>query len=281
VEKHNLLSRYILILSLLTGFASAAGAQVSEDPKPGTKEIANPLLEEKDLYKAVQNQDNDRIFRHKPVYFAYSNPLTKVQLSFRSALVDDLPLYFGYTQVIFWKLGEDSKPFLDATYNPEFFYRMAFDNDHFKSMDIGGWEHNSNGKGGSDSRSYDQTYVRGHFAYETRRWLVDVSTKLSYIYNDDDTNADLSTYIGPLELGIKFVQIYSGWIDKSEFSLTARPGGKWASDWGKGGYEATYSFRLGGLKVVPSFYIQYFTGYGETLLTYNQRQDQYRFGLLF
>ncbi|MBC7370938.1 MAG: phospholipase A [Bdellovibrionaceae bacterium] len=269
-------------LLLVTFFsANVFASQVTEDPVPKTQDIANPLLEEKHIASAIQDQDDNRIFRHKPVYFAYSNPLTKVQLSFRSALVDDIPLFFGYTQVIFWELGADSKPFLDATYNPEFFYRFSPDRDRLKTVDFGIWEHQSNGKSGADSRSFDQTYVKAAYSFEGHRWVTTLSGKLSFIYNNDETNNNISTYIGPLDLGLKFTQLYSGVIDKSEFIFNAHPGGKWATDWGKGGYEMTYSFRLGGLNVVPSFYIQYFTGYGETLLTYNKRQDQYRFGLLF
>jgi phospholipase A1 len=271
----------LVLFAALLSFSAAALAETSEEPKPKQQDIANPLLEEKDIYKAIQTQDNDRIFRHKPVYFAYSNPLTKVQLSFRSALVDDVPIFFGYTQVIFWELGADSKPFLDATYNPEFFYRWNINRDKLKVLDFGIWEHNSNGKGGNDSRSFDQSYVRASYAFETKNWVTALTGKLSYIYNYDDTNSDIESYIGPLELGLRFTQLYTGIVDKSEFTLTAHPGGKFATNWDKGGYEATYSFRLGGVRVVPAFYIQYYTGYGETLLTYNKRQDQYRFGLLF
>jgi outer membrane phospholipase A len=250
-----------------------------ETNKPG--ELKNPLLDEKQKFEAIEEQDDFQIFRHKPIYFAYSNPLTKVQLSFRSSLIETWPLFFGYTQVIFWKLGEESKPFLDATYNPEFFYRITMAKKTLKSVDIGFWEHNSNGKDNSTSRSFDQAYVKANHAFEFKNWLLTTTTKISYIYNNDETNADILNYIGPVDLQFSFIQLYSGVIDKSTWSLSMHPGGKWANKWENGGYELSYSFRLGGVKVVPSFYLQYFRGYGETLLTYNTNEEQFRAGLLF
>jgi outer membrane phospholipase A len=244
-------------------------------------DLRNPILAEPQKFEALEQQDDFRIFRHKPTYFAYSNPLTKVQLSFRSSLIETWPLFFGYTQVIFWELGKDSKPFLDATYNPEFFYRFQFSKQRLKSIDLGLWEHNSNGKGGEESRSFDQAYLKVNYVFEFKNWLLSTTTKLSYIYNDDKTNADILNYIGPLDLQVSFIQLYSGIIDKSVLSLTAHPGGKFANNWQHGGYEVSYSFRLGGVKVVPSFYLQYFRGFGETLLTYNKNEEQFRAGLQF
>lgn len=272
----------IVFLSLSLFQGSAARAEVSTDAAKSSDEapIKTPPATIH-LYEDLKDHDNSTIFRHKPVYFAYSNPLTKVQLSFRSALIDDWPFYFGYTQVIFWELGEESKPFLDATYNPEFFYTWTIKGNKLKTLDLGIWEHQSNGKGGTDSRSFDQSYLRLNYAFETRSWVIAASAKLSYMYNNDQENQDIDDYIGPWEFNLKFIQVFPGIIDKSELSLTAHPGGQWGTDWAKGGYEVSYNFRLGGVKVVPAFYIQYFTGYGETLLTYNQKEDQYRFGLLF
>jgi phospholipase A1 len=266
---------------------AADNAPSLEKPAAGTNKegesqaLQNPILAETQKFEALEEQDDFRIFRHKPIYFAYSNPLTKVQLSFRSSLIETWPVFFGYTQVIFWELGKESKPFRDATYNPEFFYRIQVSNRTLKSFDIGFWEHNSNGKAEEFSRSFDQAYLKANYAFEFKNWLLTTTAKVSYIYNNDETNSDILNYIGPLDLQVSFIQLYSGIIDKSVLSFTAHPGGKWANQWDHGGYEVSYSFRLGGVKVVPAFYVQYYRGYGETLLTYNENQEQFRAGLLF
>ena len=264
------ISILFLLLFSLVSFAE-------EDPDY----FDNPLLNEPKKFEALEKQSSFHILRYKPIYFAYSNPLTKVQFSFRSPIIENLRLYFGYSQIIFWKLSAKSKPFLDATYNPELFYRFRVENDYLTSIDYGVWEHQSNGKADETSRSYDQTYLKANFVFEQKNWLTTTSFKLAYKFDYDRTNKDIEKYIGPLEIQLTLVRLYSRIIDKSEVTFKAHPGGKYGEDWGRGGYELGYSFRLGGIKVVPSFYLQYYSGYGETLLTYDKKEDRLRFGLLF
>ena len=87
--------------------------------------------------------------------------------------------------------------------------------------------------------------------------------------------------MSPLEVELNFTQLYNRWVDKSVFSFNFHPGGKFAQEWDKGGYELGYSFRLGGLRIVPAFYLQYYNGYSETLLNFNERVQQFRGGLVF
>jgi len=260
---------------------SAAWSQVSEAPStaPSTD---NPLVRNPSKkLERLEKVERLRILYYKPVYFAYSNPLTKLQYSFRAPLTEWFPVSFAYSQLIFWKLHEDSKPFLDATYNPELFYRWKAKTGDLQTIDFGIWEHNSNGRGGEGSRSFDQSYLRFNFAFEGRRWITQFTTKLRFIYNKDETNSDISDYISPIEFQVQFLQLFDYWFDESAFSLAMKPGGEYAHRWDRGGYEAGLSFRLGGLKIIPAFYLQYYHGYAESLLTYNKRVDQFRVGLLF
>ena len=60
---------------------------------------------------------------YKPVYFITGYPNTKVQISFKYQLFDNLDLYFGYSQLAFWELlTKKSSPFGDINFNPELFY---------------------------------------------------------------------------------------------------------------------------------------------------------------
>lgn len=229
----------------------------------------------------LMEEDSLSIFRHKPIYFAYNNPLTKVQFSFRSPIIRDQNFYFAYSQVIFWQLLAESKPFLDATYNPEFFYRLDLDGRKTTFIDFGIWEHNSNGQDGITSRSYDQSYVRANYAWDFSRWILMLTGKVRYLYNADDDTKEIIDYSGPVSLELKLIQLYDGWIDKSEFTLSLHPGGKFSEDFKKGGYQIGYSFRLGKLNLVPAFYIQYYEGYAETLLTFDERVSTLRAGFIF
>jgi phospholipase A1 len=276
------LGKWTGILALLLSFTPAAWSQdVPGDLKEVGGKITNTLMQEEKKLTVLEEHENIKIQYYKPIYFAYGEPSSKLQFSFRIPLFENFPLNFAYTQIIFWELTEDSKPFLDATYNPDIFYRFGMGEGLLRSIDWGIWEHNSNGKAGTESRSYDQTYARLNYALESKSWLTQFSAKARYLFNDDEENADIYDYVGLFEFEIKFLQLYDSWLDRFEAALTLKPGGKYGMDWGNGGYKASFNFHLGGLKVVPAFYIEYYHGYAETLINYNEKVDEVRAGLMF
>lgn len=265
-----------LIFFCLTSIALTANAQ--SDPSKTTP----PGETEPSPIQTDEHQEKALLQRHHPFYFAYGQPLSKLVFSFKTPLIRDQPLYFGYTQSMFWALREHSKPFRDLTYNPELFYRWSFhEMGMLKSIDFGLWAHDSNGKAGADSRSYNNHYLRFNFEKQGRRWTTRFSTQLAYLYSFDPTNKDIQRYISPLSLNLSFVQLFDSWIDKSEVALQVSPGGKFANHWETGGYQLSWSFRLGTFKLVPSFYLQYYRGFAETLLNYNERVTEFRGGLIF
>lgn len=263
-----------LLFSAVLISTNAFAAEKPESAKAVSHEI-NPI-------DKINKEDGVALQRHLPFYFVYGEPLSKLQISFKTPIVRKLSFYFAYTQAMFWSLSEQSKPFRDLTYNPELFYRWA--NKHWgilESVDFGLFSHNSNGKKDFDSRSYDKQYLRFNFAREGRRWVTRFSTEFAYLNHFDGTNRDIQNYIGPLALSISFIQLFDAYIDKSEVSLKASPGGKFAGEWGRGGYQVSWAFRLGKIDIVPAFYLQYYHGFAETLLNYNEDVDEFRGGLIF
>ena len=244
-------------------------------------QIPDNLMKEEKKLSALEKHENIKIQYYKPIYFAYGDPLSKLQFSFKIPLFEGFPLNFAYSQIIFWELGADSKPFLDATYNPELFYRFGWEDGLLRSIDWGIWEHNSNGKAGAESRSYDQTYARLNYAFESKSWLTQASIKARYLFNNDEENANIYDYVGLFEFEIKFLQLFDSWFDRLEVAMNINPGGKYSLDWDQGGYKLSFNFHLGGLKVVPAFYVEYYHGYAETLINYNEKVDEVRAGLMF
>ncbi len=256
-----------IFLSCLAAFTLSAAAETSSD---------GPLLQ-----KRLEEEDASILQRHRPFYFAYGRPTSKLQVSFKIPLIRKVPLYFGYTQFMFWALSEKSKPFRDLTFNPELFYRWHQRRGLLSSIDFGVFGHNSNGKSGADSRSLDEQYVRFNFDREGARWLTRFGLQAAYLHGFDDTNKDIQRYLGPLSVSVSFIQLFDAWFDKSEISLQATPGGKLADAWDYGGYQLSWSFRLGKFALVPAFYIQFYHGYAETLLNYDKRVSELRGGVIF
>jgi outer membrane phospholipase A len=256
---------------------------------------------------------------YDPIYFAVGwreRFNARFQLSFKYRVLDpggpeeSLPaqlareLYFAYTQTSIWDLESFSKPFYDSSYKPTVFLLHAFTPDPagpWRFSLQGGVQHESNGKGGgssptlpagglvssrnaqrhtSDSRSLNSIYLAPTLRWgNTRDHFVEARARLSGYFDLED-NRDLARYRGYVELTLR------GGHDRGfQASLQAR--GKID---GHGSLELNFTWpttetpllrrvispALGGYAQ-----IQYFNGYGESLLDYDvRRKDQLRFGFL-
>lgn len=213
-----------------------------------------------------------------------------------SGLKDDTGLYIAYTQKSLWDLFnfKNSSPFIESNYSPEFFYRIDLYEKtklgiyfkRLKYIQLGGWQHESNGLGGNqaaDSRSWD----RGYFEFEYSlldRYLIAIP-RLWWIYNVGDENTDIAQYMGYGQLTLKSV---IGIKELFELTLMATGRSGSSPDPKKGSIELTmivgslqYDYRNRGTMVPLGLFIQYFSGYGETLLQYNKFNRVLRAGFSY
>lgn len=167
---------------------------------------------------------------HEPVYFvagSRGDTTARFQLSFKYRIFDpegwatELPLgelltglHFGYTQTSTWDWSGDSKPFRDTTYKPSFFYEFGpyrqIGSRHTVSAQAG-YEHQSNGRDGIESRSIDTLFVKPSW-----RWDIDHNTHVGasvklFDYTDrDPNNRDISKYRGYALVGLKWATTTAG-----------------------------------------------------------------------
>jgi phospholipase A1/A2 len=236
----------------------------------------------------VQNACNDdsenRITRHKDLYFIYGEPNTKVQISLKVKLMGNADLFLGYTQTMFWDLGHESSPFRDVDYNPELFYRFNTPSAGIlKSIDLGIYEHRSNGRSGADSRAWSRNYLKFNTVSHFYKWTFNWDTKIFALYSLDPTNRDISDYTGFWETKIYFVNFFDlkDLVDRAQLYFSFFSGGKFSQSISKGGQELGFKVRLGGGRFTPSVFAQLYHGYNESLLDYKQDYFAYRLGLAF
>ncbi len=207
----------------------------------------------------------------------------KMQVSLRAKVAQGLilpnaDLWFAFTQRSLWQVWnrQESSPFRSTDYQPEAIYVVPVP-PRLGALP-GGWQwrmaqvgiaHQSNGQGGSLSRSWNRVYAaaaldRGEFGLVLRGFR-----RLGEKTNDD--NPDMSRYIGTAEA-------MASWLPGlATASLTWRTHPR-ALDRGSLQFDWTYpvsSKQPAGLR----WYAQVFTGYGETLLDYNHRQTSVGLGL--
>jgi phospholipase A1/A2 len=213
----------------------------------------------------------------------------KFQVSLRFRLFDDrgslarqLPwiddLYLSFSQTSLWDLGELSKPFKDSSYRPRLFYANY---DLARYLDgklrVGvetGIGHESNGKEAEDSRSYNMLYARPTVTFGDPDGLRAYFAPLVHNYIAESDNRDIEHYRGYVDwlfgVGSK------GGLD---FWGVLRKGTR--SDYGSIELNASYPLsKLSGGDLTGWLMLQYFNGYGESLLDYNRKlESQLRLGI--
>lgn len=226
-------------------------------------------------------QLDGRLSAFEPMFFAAgygSEANAQVQLSFKLRLYEPLDessrdilhnLYFGYTQPAYWDLTSDSKPFVDTNYMPSFFYYIP-DTDWIvdgNAVGMGaGYEHESNGRDGEESRSLDVLFARPYLTFgDARDFHWTFSPKL-YAYLEKDENPDIADYRGYADFHASY-----GKPNDWQLATTLRKGT--SGDKGSAELQGTYPLHRWFPGVAGYFMVQAFSGYGEYLLNYNQSED--------
>jgi len=220
----------------------------------------------------------------------------KFQLSFKFDLTPNegpCGLFFAYTQRSLWNAYAASSPFEDSNYNPQVF--LVFGLKDIASLHslppVGkfqflwvriGAEHESNGQGGSTSRSWNRIFVSARWVAlwgETSAFYLTLQPKLWWPFVSED-NPDLVDYVGYGELvsqvGWHNLLDNGRWQDLT-FGVLLRKG----TVGSRGTVQLTLSYRPPWHFTSFSFYAQAFFGYDETLLHYNERTSVFRFGIAF
>jgi phospholipase A1 len=187
-------------------------------------------------------------------------------------LFDLFDIYAAYTNHSFWQLYDsDSSPFRETNHEPEAWVQFQTDW-HFlgvtNTANAIGFVHQSNGQGGVLSRSWNRVYAA--MAFEMGPFAVGIKPWYRIPEDDaDDDNPDITDYLGHYEVRAAYK-----WHDHV-FSAMSR--NNIESGFSKGAVELTWSFPLGDYPFLKG-YVQYFNGYGESLIDYDQHVNKIGIG---
>jgi len=222
-----------------------------------------------------------------PMYFvlgARDGWNARFQLSFKYRLFDagsgfgkDEPwlsgFYFGYTQNSLWEIDSDSQAFRDTSYRPSLFWRwQRSDAQTWIDGVRAGFEHESNGKEGTLSRSINIAFIRPEWRWKLSNGSVFEFTPKIYTYLEKEENPDIQEYRGYVDWRFRY-DAGGEWITTPVVRIGTS---------GKGSLQVDVSKRIRDLKFGPVggyLQFQFFTGYGEDILDYNvRRPSQFRIG---
>ena len=195
-------------------------------------------------------------------------------------------LWFAYTQLSFWQLYDaaNSRPFRENNYEPELIYSLR-PNDLIPNFVLNpailniGLVHQSNGQSNPRSRSWNRVYIQpGMERTDDSGRRLTLLVRLWQRIKEDaatDDNQDITDYLGYGDIELRY-SLDGKWeataIARSRsFELNL------AAPW--------ESIRLLTLAAPgehnTSIHLQYFSGYGESLIDYNHRHTRWGVGMSF
>lgn len=212
---------------------------------------------------------------------------------FRNLFDLDEVYSLAYSHRSFWQAYTDSSPFRETNYNPEFFvtfpasYRELLPSLHSFTFGIG---HLSNGQGNIEeaeiiedikgldiqgdplylqNRSRSVNYIYTTLSFESETLITDITLWLPNRHNNDlEDNPDLIDYVGYGNIQWKY------FYNQHLFTLMTRLN----IETKKGALEATYSYPV---SEDVYFFTKLFSGYGESLIDYNNSLTKFSIGFSF
>ena len=192
-------------------------------------------------------------------------------------------IVFAYTQKVWWQLYANSAPFRETNYEPEIF--ITFPTPESVDSQSGlkgvrvGYVHESNGRGGLQSRSWNRLYLatlwqHGNLFTALRAWYRLPEERKRYPLDPDgDDNPDITDYLGYGDLSFSYIygQHQFDLMLRNNLHINGENRGAITLDWSYPLPYTEHSF----------WYVKLFSGYGESLIDYNRYVNKFAFGLSF
>jgi len=247
------------------------------------RQQSNPfsLLPHKPNYIILSNnfsKPNEKPFRDNAPdeNFHFQPWETKFQLSLKVPVVRDLfnsaDLYVAYTNRSFFQQfnKEKSAPFRESNHEPEAWLSFSSDLELFGFQNRvirTGISHQSNGQSGSLSRSWNRVYA--DFLIEHDDWYFSLKPWWRIPEsNGSDDNPDIDDFMGNVELGGLYKH------KQHNFSFLLRNNLEFGDN--HGAIELGWTFPIND---DVKGYVQWFNGYGESLIDYNAHSNSLGFGI--
>lgn len=233
-----------------------------------------------------QGEQNGRNFGflglkyYEPIYMLFTHDFSKkpdrkadelhFEFSFERPITYDAlglgeKFSFAYAQNSWWQITQDSAPFRESNYRPELYVSAPVP--FADELKIGAM-HESNGKGGEESRSWNRLYAQS-------TWSADgfsITPRVWYAFWLDRTNEDIADYMGYGDLRASYTfgkqRLSALWRNNLHFDGSNR-----------GAIELNYSFPIFNSGFYG--YLRYFNGYGESLADYKRSVNKIGIGLSF
>jgi outer membrane phospholipase A len=277
------------VIEILAADSALPARPAPAQPAERTEKPVTNLARAEPAASIIQRTFANRLAPHESIYFVYGPdaPAAKFQFSFKYRLLNftelsrkrmSRTLQFGFTQRSLWDMEAVSSPFYDTSYMPELIFESLAaqpeEGDHSFTW-LGyqaAFKHESNGRDGPVSRSLNTVYFRPAFAFgKLDGWHLLVLPELFAYITSLENNPDLKAYRGYGQL-----RLVLGRNDGPTLLASLWAGRKLEHQSIQ--LDLTLPIRTRLLNFETYALIQYFNGYGESLLSYQAKSETIRAG---
>ena len=286
LAQNSAMARSSALNSAASNFADAGSAESGSAPNLVSSNSNSISQNSAALNSAPQSEQNGQNFGflglkyYEPIYMLFTHDFSKkpdrkadelhFEFSFERPITYDAlglgeKISFAYAQNSWWQITQDSAPFRESNYRPELYVSAPVP--FADELKIGAM-HESNGKGGEESRSWNRLYAQS-------TWSADgfsITPRVWYAFWLDRTNEDIADYMGYGDLRASYTfgkqRLSALWRNNLHFDGSNR-----------GAIELNYSFPIFNSGFYG--YLRYFNGYGESLADYKRSVNKIGIGLSF
>ncbi len=220
----------------------------------------------------------------------FGQELDRVEIQFQLSLkapiaeglfIDEDALFFGFTVRSFWQAynQEISAAFRETNYEPELFWvtpvpwEILGGDASFAGL---GLSHQSNGRSQLFSRSWNRVYgllgwERWRYVFALKAWWrIPEDEKDDPLDPKGDDNPDIEDFLGNFEFTVAY--------RRNDFEYAVMLRNNLDTDDNRGAIQLDWTFPLHRRN---RGYVQFFNGYGESLIDYNTHIERIGVGIIF
>ena len=247
----------IALIGLLLASSSGFAEHADSLPSISGNSAAVPLSPREIEHRVLDINPGESVSLHRLNYAIAGTNDAKLQFGFKFRLSESVPLYFAYSNLAVWDIYETSSPFDDINFI-----------------------HTSNGNEGELSRSQDRLALRVNKVFTPGPMHLVWITSLYAPLTTGEENENIDHYLGYWDMYLVLRGLFGAERENLDLEFFTQ-GGRDNIPFNRGNLSVGLKYRLPTAAFNPYLYAQYFYGYGETLLNYDQRDNQFRAGLAF
>lgn len=274
---------FISIFTVTALFTTPSFGHEAENPQNyygenyyTNSEIELPLTSYKPTYIGITGSHNDKEL----------NGQGKIQMSFKFELLEDSDVYFAYTHKAFADFQEKSTPIRENNYAPEIFNIFTINHEinptWLKTIKMGWVKHESAGLPKGNPQGWNISYIEPMFVY--KQFKIEPLVRIPLFFQNDAMtkgNTDIFDYYGYFDLNLAYRHKFT------QHSLLLRKGSEGSAPTFQYqvDLDAQFFWELFRLPEINHWntkvFLQYWSGYGESIETYNQDTERLTIGYSF